>query len=109
VPGATNAGEGKTGFLLGRVTDGPAAEKSAQRATVFRDKLGFDDDSLSAALEQQLKDNFATGTIGPSTHPSNVGTITVKGSITGPNGVTETITSGWSIRPDGSVTLNTAF
>ena len=65
VPGPTNAGEGKTGFLLGRVDD--AGGKSAQRATVFRDKLGFDDDTLSVGLNRHLQDNFASGTACPST------------------------------------------
>jgi hypothetical protein len=71
--------------------------------------FGFDDDTLSVSLNRHLQDNFASGTVGPSTHASNVGTITVKGPIIGPNGTTEIVTSGWSIRADGSVTLNTAW
>jgi filamentous hemagglutinin family protein len=109
IPGATNAVEGKTGFLLGRVTSGPASAKSAERALIFRDKLGFNDKTLLNALKQHLRLNFARGTLRPGSHPSVVQEITVKGPITGPSGTTQTITSGWSIRPNGSVTLNTAF
>jgi len=107
IPGPTNAAEGKIGFLLGRVDD--IDGKSADRAKLFKDKLGFDDESLSIALKKHLTENFGSGVLKPSTHTDNVARFTVKGEIVGPNGKVETITSGWSIRSDGSITLNTAF
>jgi hypothetical protein len=88
---------GKFGYLL----------KNPSKAGVFRDSMGFDQQSLDSALRNHLVDNF--GNASPSVPMTGGGTkFSVTGPMTGPSGQTWNITTAWGVDPDGTIRLITA-
>ena len=102
IPGPRDTLLGKIDYLMGRVNN----IGSISKGKFFRG-AGFDDDSL----EQALKEQFA----GPSNQVTfgitGIGQpkISITSAITSPTGKTVNVTSGWTIHPDGTATLNTTF
>jgi hypothetical protein len=90
--------QGKFGYLL----DNP------EKAGVFRDSMGFDQQSLGDALKQHLIDNFE----GVSEQgPMEGGGVKfgVVGPMTGPSGQSWVIRSIWGVEPNGMIRFITAL
>jgi len=81
--------------------------KNPSKAGVFSDSMGFDQQSLGAALRSHLTENFGNAT--ESAPMTGGGTkFSVTGPMTGPSGATWDITSVWGIDPNGLIRLITA-
>ncbi len=106
VPGPQDSTLGKADFLLGKVPGNP---KSVERSAVFRDYLGFQENSqLETALEQQFRSPNAKVWL----RLNQVGqpSISITSTIVGPTGTSAIVTCGWTLHPETQIaTLNTAF
>jgi hypothetical protein len=71
------------------------------KAGIFRDSMGFDEQSLGDALTQHLIDNFE----GVSQPVGGGYKVRVTGPMTGPSSETWGIKSVWGIDPDGLIRL----
>jgi hypothetical protein len=71
--------------------------------------MGFDDNSLAAALRSHLVDNFAQFPVGPAEYEKELGRLRITAPITGPSGVTSKVTSVWALLENGYTSLITAW
>jgi hypothetical protein len=105
IPGPRDSDLGKLDFLLGRV----AGEKSRSRGEIFKDILGFTDQTLDAALRKHLADNYSRAAkIRPGKFDTVLLQFEVTGPMTGPNGKTMQITTAWQVTTDGFIDFVTA-
>ena len=89
--------EGKFGYLL----------KNPSKAGVFSVSMGFDQQSLDAALRSHLTENFGKATeSAPMVGGGNK--FSVAGVMTGPSGAVWDITTAWGTDPDALIRLITA-
>lgn len=100
IPGPTNSPYGKMDYLLGKV---PGNQDSIGKGGYFAGTLGFKfTDELASAMQNHLKDNFATAVIKGNK-------MEVIAPITGPNGITANVKAAWQVRSDGSLSFVTAL
>lgn len=89
--------EGKFGYLL----------KNPSKAGVFSASMGFDQQSLDAALRRHLTDNFGKAT--ESVPMVGGGSkFSATGPMIGPRGAAWDITTAWGTDPDALIRLITA-
>lgn len=78
------------------------------KASIFRDSMGFDEQSLSESLRQHFIDNIERAS-GPEPMVGGGVKMNVVGPMTGPSGESWAIRSVWGIDPDGLIRLITAL
>jgi RHS repeat-associated protein len=101
VPGPVNAAQGKAEFLLGEV----ASAKSRSRGATFSGLLGFTKETLVPALKNHLLGNLRKASVDLSQSTIR---ISVTAPMTGPSGVTTTVTTVWQVT-GGKIALVTGW
>ncbi len=98
---------GKVQYLLGQITEGPSAARSAGKGGLFADILAFDNATLPKALLEHLKAGIGTMS-DIKLNAQGEWQFNVTGPMTGPSGLTELIVAGWKLTPDGVLSIVTA-
>lgn len=101
--------ERKLDFLLGQISDGPAAAKSSQRGYDFNQRLGFDRTQLRILLAQQITlPDLVSRVIDIRTNQFGGPLINIRMQIVGFTGIHARLISSWEVT-DRHLRLITAW